>query len=233
MAFNVCSWWDDVIKWKHFRIYWPFVREPPLTGEFPSQRPVTRSFDIFFHLLLTKRSSKQSRRWWSPTPSRLLWRHCDVIHSKQCGVMAFYGVGKLSDNWFRQWLGTCANSVHYCDAIMGTVASQITSLTIVYTTVYSDADQSKHQSSASLAFVWGIHRDRWIPRTKGQLRGKCFHLMTSSWFKPMWLIIKRTIEIKFQWYFDRNSNIFISKKMHIKMPSAKWQPFCSCFNIIC
>ena len=41
----------------------------------------------------------------------------------------------------------------------------------------------KHQSSASLAFVWGIHRDRWIPRTKGQLRGKCFHLMTSSWYQ--------------------------------------------------
>ena len=39
---------------------------------------------------------------------------------------------------------------------MGIVASQITSLTIVYTTVYSDADQSKHQSCASLAFVWGI-----------------------------------------------------------------------------
>ena len=38
---------------------------------------------------------------------------------------------------------------------MGTVASQITSLTIVYTTVYSDADQSKHQSPASLVFVWG------------------------------------------------------------------------------
>ena len=69
---------------------------------------------------------------------------------------------------------------HYCDAIMGTIVSEITSLTIVYKTVYSDADQSKHQSSASLAFVWGIHRDRWIPRTKGQLRGKCFHLMTSS-----------------------------------------------------
>ena len=41
---------------------------------------------------------------------------------------------------------------------MGTVASQITSLTIVYSTVYSDADQRKHQSSASLAFVRGIHR---------------------------------------------------------------------------
>ena len=36
---------------------------------------------------------------------------------------------------------------------MGTVASQITSLTIVYSAVYSDADQRKHQSSASLAFV--------------------------------------------------------------------------------
>ena len=41
---------------------------------------------------------------------------------------------------------------------MGAIASQITSLTIVYSTVYSDADQRIHQSSASLAFVWGIHR---------------------------------------------------------------------------
>ena len=41
---------------------------------------------------------------------------------------------------------------------MGAIASQITSLTIVYSAVYSGADQSKHQSSASLAFVWGIHR---------------------------------------------------------------------------
>ena len=64
---------------------------------------------------------------------------------------------------------------------MTTIASQITSLAVVYSTVYSDADKKKHQSSAPLAFVWGIHRDRWIPRTKGQLRGKCFHLMTSSW----------------------------------------------------
>ena len=71
--------------------------------------------------------------------------------------------------------------LHYDGVIMTTMASQITSLTVVYSTVYSDADQRKHQSSASLAFVWGIHRDRWIPRTKGQLRGKCFHLMTSSW----------------------------------------------------
>ena len=41
---------------------------------------------------------------------------------------------------------------------MGPIASQITSLTIVYSNLYSDADQRKHQSSVSLAFVWGIHQ---------------------------------------------------------------------------
>ena len=47
---------------------------------------------------------------------------------------------------------------HYGDVIMGAISSQITSLAIVYSTVYSDADQRKHQSSASLAFVRGLHR---------------------------------------------------------------------------
>ena len=56
-------------------------------------------------------------------------------------------------HWYQEW---CIS--HYCDVIMGANASQITSLTIVYSTVYSGADQTKHQSSASLAFVQGIHR---------------------------------------------------------------------------
>ena len=73
----------------------------------------------------------------------------------------------------------CRWVIQFIDTV--TMASQITSLAVVYSTVYSDADQRKHQSSASLAFVRRIHRDRWIPRTKGQLRGKCFHLVTSSW----------------------------------------------------
>ena len=60
---------------------------------------------------------------------------------------------------------------------MGTMASLITSLTIVYSTVYSAVDQRKHQSSASMAFVRVIHRwpHKW-PVTR-----KCFSLMTSSW----------------------------------------------------
>ena len=47
---------------------------------------------------------------------------------------------------------------HYGDGIMSVIASQITSLAIVYSTIYSGADQRKHQSSASMAFVRGIHR---------------------------------------------------------------------------
>ena len=49
----------------------------PITGEFPTQRPVTRSFDGFFDLHLNKRLSKQSRGWWSEMPSRPLRRHCN------------------------------------------------------------------------------------------------------------------------------------------------------------
>ena len=49
-------------------------------------------------------------------------------------------------------------TTHYCDVIMGAMASQIISLLIVYSTVYSGSVQRKHQNSASMAFVWGIHR---------------------------------------------------------------------------
>ena len=57
---------------------------------------------------------------------------------------------------------------------MGTIASQITSLTIVYSTLYSGADQRKHQSSASLAFVWGIHRGPVNSPHKGPVTRKMF-----------------------------------------------------------
>ena len=53
-------------------------RNPPGTGGFPSQRPVTRSFDVFFDLRSNKWLSKQSKRWWFETPSRSLLRNCNV-----------------------------------------------------------------------------------------------------------------------------------------------------------
>ena len=52
----------------------------------------------------------------------------------------------------------CCKTHHYSDVIMGDIAHQITSIAIAYSNVYSGTDQRKHQSSASLAFVRGIHR---------------------------------------------------------------------------
>ena len=56
------------------------VGNSPITGQFPSQRPVTRSFDVFFDLRLNKRLSKQPRYRWSERPSRSLWSHCNASH---------------------------------------------------------------------------------------------------------------------------------------------------------
>ena len=50
---------------------------PVAPGEFPAQRPVTRSFDVFFDLRPNKRLSKQSGGWWFKTPSRPIQRHCN------------------------------------------------------------------------------------------------------------------------------------------------------------
>ena len=59
---------DDVIEWKHFP-------RSAVTGEFPAQRPVTRSFDVFFDLRLNKPLSKESWGWWFETLWCPSWRH--------------------------------------------------------------------------------------------------------------------------------------------------------------
>ena len=60
---------------------------PPVTGEFTAQRPVTRRFDVFFYLHLNKRLSKQSRGWLFEKPLRPLWRQCDVYrHIDKLGI---------------------------------------------------------------------------------------------------------------------------------------------------
>ena len=63
---------------KIFRVTGLLCGEFTGPGEFPSQRPVTRSFDVFFDMCLNKQVSKQSWDWWSETPSSSLWRQCNV-----------------------------------------------------------------------------------------------------------------------------------------------------------
>ena len=61
-----------------FRITGPLCGEFTGPGEFPTQRPVMRSFDVFFDMRLNKRLSKQPWGWWFETPSWSLWRHCNA-----------------------------------------------------------------------------------------------------------------------------------------------------------
>ena len=62
-----------------FRVTGQLCGEFTGTGEFPTQRPVTRSFDVYFDLRPNKRLNKQLRGWWFETPSLPLWRHRNVL----------------------------------------------------------------------------------------------------------------------------------------------------------
>ena len=267
----------------------------PVPGEFPAQRPVTRSFDVFFDPSLNKRLSKHSRGWWFETLSGPLWRHsndspghtltetsalrprqmatrlqtafsnsffvwkvmyfdsnfteicsqgcnykharpgsdnglasikrqaivCNQLWSGHYHVYASFGrhrwvnldlfkligtwwcymasrnlvkIALMTCCWRRQainginvdhWLvrsrsihrtGTFIGQGHVncSDVIMSATASQITGVSIVYSTVCSGADQRKHQSSASLAFVKGTHRWPVNSPLKGPVMRKMF-----------------------------------------------------------
>ena len=73
---KMTSWWRHQME-EFSASLAIYAGNSPVTGEFPAQRPVTRSFDVFFDLHVDKRLSKQSWDWWFETPSRSLWRHCN------------------------------------------------------------------------------------------------------------------------------------------------------------
>ena len=96
---------DDVIKRKHFPRHWPklCVGNSPVTGEFPSQRPATWSFDVFFYLRLNKWLSKQSRCRWFETPSRSKLRHSnDEMDNDRIAIQLSSVISVYSSS--RQWL---------------------------------------------------------------------------------------------------------------------------------
>ena len=77
-------WWP---WWRHqmdifSALLYLWVGNSPITGEFPSQRPMTRSFDVFFDLRLNKRLIKQPRYRWSERPSRSLWSNASHIGTR-------------------------------------------------------------------------------------------------------------------------------------------------------
>ena len=80
-----CLWW--LLQMETFSALLALCAgNTPVNGKFPSQRPVTRSFEVFFDLRLNKLLSKQSRRRWFETPSHSLWSHCNA---RDCPALAF------------------------------------------------------------------------------------------------------------------------------------------------
>ena len=106
---------------------------------------------------------------------------------------------RCKDTWHKHTLKKAFThwviSNHYNDVIMSAMASQITSLTIVYSSVYSGADQRKHQSSAPLAFVWGTHRGPVNSPHKGPVTRKMFP------FDDVILCVGKTGHYWFRWPF--------------------------------
>ena len=78
----VVPWWRHQMK--YFPRHWPLCGEFTGTGEYPAQRPVTRSFDVFCDLRLNKRLSKQPWGWWIETPPWSLWCHCNAHLTNSC-----------------------------------------------------------------------------------------------------------------------------------------------------
>ena len=176
-----CSAWcvsvpcrNDDMAWKHVPLF-PIVRRIHRSSCIPAQR-ISNVFICFISLFQPENSDekKQSNYWQTETPWRsrviivMLWKvwwwtinqrevHCQHTLSNWWGYVYHKGCALMHYVFS-----------HYDGVIMTTLTSQITSLKVVYSIVHSGADQRKHQCSASLAFVRGIHRDRWIPRTKGQ-----------------------------------------------------------------
>ena len=107
----------------------------PVSGEFPAQRPVTRSFDVFFDLRPNKRLSKHCWGWWFETPSWSLWRQCNVLSRYPCLLMTCQHKGQSTsshviDLLFLEYCGLSTRRFwftqeipYYSDVIMSAMAS--------------------------------------------------------------------------------------------------------------
>ena len=114
-------------KWFHLTTWWRHQMETfsallaicagnsPVPGEFPAQRPVRRSFDVFFDQRLNKRLSKQSWGWWFETLSRSLWRHHNEILAMWLPFIAGFDLNSSppSAAYMRQWIGSALWLVAY------------------------------------------------------------------------------------------------------------------------
>ena len=100
--YSVNTWWRHQME-TFSALLAICVGNSPVTDEFPEERSVMRSFDVFFDLRLNKRLSKQWWGWWFETPSCHLWRHynercaelemrvyCEYLRENDCGQLMIH-----------------------------------------------------------------------------------------------------------------------------------------------
>ena len=168
-----------------------------------------------------------------------------------CAVLCTRLLGVLNTS-NSLWYGEAC--IHYSDVIMSTMASQITSLTIVYPTIYSGVDQRQHQSYASLAFVRGIHQWPMNSQHKGPVTLKMFSFDDVS-NSPMYRVIISSVNglsrtqcraiiqinaVVLLIDFPRTKIIEIKSKIQayaftkslLKTSSANWRLSCSGRNVL-
>ena len=151
-----------------FRVTGPLCGEFTGPGEFPTQRPVTRSFDVFFDLRLNKRLSKHSCGWWFETLSWSLWRH----HNDSTGIRSgmsdwwrkFFGELELSILFFIQYISYGINigtSVILNNYVMGSLARYIS---LEYELWLLSAGHHQHTVHISLHVISCTHQCSPEPR---------------------------------------------------------------------
>ena len=116
-----------------------------------------------------------------------------VAFCENCGLISTIAVYAPAMDWLGMYwdmfLRVFYMINHYNDVIMGMIASQITSLMIVFSSVYLDTDQRKHQSSVLLSFVWGVHRRPVNSPHKWPITRKMFpfdEVIMSDWIRLTW-----------------------------------------------
>ena len=125
-----------------FRVTGPLCGEFTGPGEFPAQRPVTRSFDVFFDLRPNKWLSKQPWGWWFEALSWSLWRHCNGLTDRS--------ISELDHYWFFCIINTNPQSAPEVHKIH----------------IHMMTSSNGKNFPRNWPFVRGIHRSRWIPHTK-------------------------------------------------------------------
>ena len=166
----------NIIRWRYTvctAISWSVILPAHYVRDYMWSRTKKNGFIYVVPLLVSSCLSRAVYIWWWFLKLKIkgvcfkrdiillkLWRNClDLMYM----LIKLNSQEPMYDScWYCL---TISNAIrldpfpeHYSDVVMGTMASQITRLTIVYSIVYKGVDQRKHQSSPSLAFVWEIHR---------------------------------------------------------------------------